>query len=332
MKPVRQRHISLEHNGELKGYIISGMSMSGHVRTLQNLRNTLIILFPLVLMVIFFISRYLAGKSIKPINEIISTTNRITKENLDERVPLPKNKDELHQLSAAINDLLIRIEKAMQREKQFTSDASHELRTPLAVVKGTLEVLLRKPRNENEYKEKIKYVLKEIDHMGILSEQLLTMARLDKTQAQNYPKPLNDILDTLIQRNHQEIQVKNLKIKLNHHVTEFPEMNEHLTALIVGNILSNALKFSPDNGTIKITTKMDKNHLILSISDEGKGISSKDKELIFNPFYRSIENSNIKGSGLGLSIAQKAATMMNAEITQQNLLPNGSEFTIKFLL
>nr|WP_287422393.1 histidine kinase dimerization/phospho-acceptor domain-containing protein [Candidatus Brachybacter algidus] len=99
--------------------------------------------------------------------------------NLKDRVPLPQNKDEIYELSLGFNDLLARIEDAIERERQFTSDASHELRTPLATLRGTLEVLIRKPRTQVEYEEKIKFSLSEITKMTTTLEQLLLLARLD---------------------------------------------------------------------------------------------------------------------------------------------------------
>ena len=113
------------------------------------------------------------------VKDIIETTNRITKDNLNERVKLPVNKDELYQLSNGINRLLQRIEDTIVRERQFTSDASHELRTPLASLRGTLEVLIRKPRTQSEYEEKVTYALYEIDRMNNIIEQLLILARMD---------------------------------------------------------------------------------------------------------------------------------------------------------
>ncbi|MFY7810483.1 MAG: histidine kinase dimerization/phospho-acceptor domain-containing protein, partial [Flavobacterium sp.] len=92
--------------------------------------------------------------------------------NFSARIPLPVNKDELYYLSSTINSLLTRIETAIAREKQFTTDASHELRTPLAVIKGTLEVLIRKPRTSFEYQEKIIYCIKEIDTINQLIDSI----------------------------------------------------------------------------------------------------------------------------------------------------------------
>src|SRR5690606_8661362 len=111
--------------------------------------------------------------------------------NLSGRIPLPFNKDELYTLSKTINALLSRIENALEREKQFTSDASHELRTPLAVIKGTLEVLKRKPRSREEYEENIDFCLTELDRINSTVDQLLLLARFEsQTQLVNY-EPVN---------------------------------------------------------------------------------------------------------------------------------------------
>ena len=119
--------------------MIGALSINSALTLLSKLKYTLLILYPLILIVLFLISRYLAGKNISPIANIIHTTNRITRNNLHERVQLPETEDELYALSSAINELLGRVQAAMDREKAFTMDASHELRTPLTVLSGYLE-------------------------------------------------------------------------------------------------------------------------------------------------------------------------------------------------
>ena len=146
---------------------------------LENLQKALLVSFPIILIILFFTTRYIAGKSIAPINNVITTANRITRENLRERISLPENKDEIHLLISTINELLNRLEDNLLREKQFTSDASHELRTPLSVIKGTLEVLIRKPREIHQYEEKINYCIRETDRITKLIDQLLFLARYD---------------------------------------------------------------------------------------------------------------------------------------------------------
>jgi len=169
---IRQIQIPIEQNGKIKGYVVAAMSLESSNMVLLKLRHVLIISYLLLLAGLYFISRYLAGRSIIPIRNIIETTNRITKNNLNERVNLPDHRDELFDLSSSINELLQRIENAIEKERQFTSDASHELRTPLASLRGTLEVLIRKPREQYVYEEKIRHSLSEIDRMTTIIEQM----------------------------------------------------------------------------------------------------------------------------------------------------------------
>src|SRR5690606_26474764 len=177
---VRQMQIPLFNGGKHEGYLLLAKSFEDSRELLDNLRNVLLILYPGVLLSLFLTMRYLAGKSIEPIRQIISKTNRITQSNLNERVPEAEPNDEIGQLTRSINELLERLESSLIREKQFTSDASHELRTPLSVLRGTLEVLVRKPRSSEEYQEKIKTALSSIDRMSATIDQLLALAREEK--------------------------------------------------------------------------------------------------------------------------------------------------------
>jgi len=186
-KPIRQIQVPLYDNQKVIGHLVVAMSLDDAIMVLSNLRNILAIAFPLILISLFLIARFIVGRSIKPIKTIIETSKQISRENLSSRINLPHNKDELFVLSKTINDLLDRIENAVEREKQFTSDASHELRTPLAVIKGTLEVLVRKPRNQSEYEEKINYSIKEVDRLNQLVDELLLLARFEN-QKQNTKK------------------------------------------------------------------------------------------------------------------------------------------------
>ena len=164
---------------ETVAYVLIAVPLENAEIVIVHLRNVLLISLPLILFILFFVTRYIAGKAIVPVNIVIQTANRITKENLQERIKLPNNKDEIYTLISTINELLDRLEDTLLREKQFTSDASHELRTPLSVIKGTLEVLVRKPREVSQYEEKINYCIKETDRMTNLIDQLLFLAKYD---------------------------------------------------------------------------------------------------------------------------------------------------------
>jgi signal transduction histidine kinase len=334
-RAIRQVQLPIEENGKIKGFILAAMSLESSRMVLLNLRNVLLFSYLVLLAGLYFISRYIAGRGIIPVKEITETTQRITRNNLNDRVTLPQNKDELYDLSFSINDLLQRIENAMERERQFTSDASHELRTPLATLKGTLEVLIRKPRERSEYEDKIKFSLKEIDRMTATIEQLLLLARLDtNSKTVDEPlAPLSTIVDEILSRHRNRISEKKLAINFDKGDVSEDMVPQYYTHLILDNIIGNAIKYSKANSTVSITSTLVGTKLVCKVQDEGIGIKKEDLDNLFNHFFRSdaLNHKNIPGNGLGLSIAKKAADAIHAEIDAESELGVGTTFTIQFL-
>jgi len=333
---IRQAQIPIEMNGKIKGYILAAMSSESSNSVLLTLRNIVLISYFMMLLGLYFVSRFIAGRSVFPVKKMTQTVTRITKNNLNKRVELPNNKDELFELTDSFNGLLKRIENAMQREKQFTSDASHELRTPLATLRGTLEVLIRMPRIQNEYEEKISYSLTEIDRLSTMLEQLLKLARLDSENSQQINKTANlfTIIDESLSLLKDQIAAKNLFIDL-----KFDSEQPHLVplnyaSLIIDNVLSNAVKYSKNKGTIKIRIEADDQLLECSITDEGVGVNDEDLKHIFNHFFRSnaLNHKEIKGNGLGLSIAKKSADTIGARLNIDSEINKGTTVKIIFNL
>lgn len=317
-KPIRQIQVPLVDDNKIIGHVIVAMSLDDATMILTNLKNILLIAFPLILVVLFLIARLIAGRSIKPVTSIIETSSTITRDNLSSRIQLPNNKDELYTLSETINDLLDRIENAIKREKQFTSDASHELRTPLAVIKGTMEVLIRKPREKQEYEEKINFCIKEVDRLNNLVDQLLLLARFEnqKQNIRNEQVYLNSLILDTIARFSVKIKEKKITIVANFQEDYYIKSDTYLVSIILSNIISNAIKYSNKSGKIDIELKKDKENVFCSISDNGIGIVAEDLEKIFNSFYRSDVSNHpeIKGTGLGLSIVERLCNLLKIDI------------------
>lgn len=318
-KSVRQIQVPLYFQNKVNGYLIVAVSMEEAILIIDKLRNILYILFPIVLLVLFLIAQFIAGRSIKPINSIITTSNAITNDNLKSRIELPRNKDELFILSQTINNLLDRIENTIEREKQFTSDASHELRTPLAVIKGTLEVLIRKPRNTEEYQQKINFCISEVDRINNLVDQLLLLARFEnQKQTLNIQKVnLNQCIEDTILRFKNKAEKRNITVIQNYSKDYFVDTDNYFFSIILNNLISNALKYSKDNGRVEIVIEKVKATTIIKVIDDGIGISSTELSKVFNSFYRTTNSNNlteIKGTGLGLSIAKRLCDILAIEI------------------
>jgi signal transduction histidine kinase len=333
-KPIRQIQVPLFDDDKVIGHLVVAMSLDDSKMVLTNLRTILVISFPLILIFLFLIARFIVGRSIKPIDAIIETSNQISRENLTTRINLPQNKDELYLLSKTINDLLDRVENAIDREKQFTSDASHELRTPLAVIKGTLEVLIRKPRNQAEYEEKINFCVKEVDRLNQLVDELLLLARFEdqKQSIKHESVYLNSLLLDVITRFSDKIRSKNLKIETSFSKDFVITNDSYLISIIFSNLLSNAIKYSQENGTIFVNLENENNHIVCKISDNGIGISKEDLEKIGSRFYRSqkVEHAEIKGTGLGLSIVKRLTELLAIQFNIESQLKLGTTVTLRF--
>jgi len=317
-KSIRQIQVPIFRNSVKKGYLLVAMSLEDAKMVLHNLSEILIFSYPLILLVLFVIARIIAGRSIKPINSIIKTSNIITRDNLKSRIPLPQNRDELYTLSQTINNLLDRIENTIEREKQFTSDASHELRTPLTVIKGTLEVLIRKPRNQEEYQEKINFCVSEVNRLNHMVDQLLLLARFEnQNKSLKIEKVcLNVAILDSISRYSTIIQSKNIQISTDFSKEYYVENDAYLLSIIINNLVSNALKYSNENAKLNIILTDEYERIECQIIDSGRGIPAVDLQKIFNQFYRSkaIEHTGIKGSGLGLSIVKRLCTLLLIDI------------------
>jgi signal transduction histidine kinase len=331
-KHIRKIKVGVVRNGEKVGFVSAAVPIEGYLLVLSTLHNILLVSFPFSLLLLFLVARYLAGKSIRPVRVIIEATQKIQQDSLNDRIPVPGNVDELHQLASAINELLERIEGSMIREKQFTSDAAHQLKTPLAVMKGTFEVLVRKPRDNQEYVARINAGIDEIDRMSEMVDQLLLLARVDGKQysPQHTDTSLVEIIDTIIQRFSRKISEQNLSIVFNPDTNFSAISDPFLLELIFENLISNALKYSNPGGKVEIRLKQSDDHTFVEISDNGKGIRKDDMEHVFSPFYRSgaLEQTNVKGYGLGLSIVKRACSLAGIKMELKSIYEKGTDVVV----
>ena len=330
---VRQMQIPLFNAGKHEGYLLLAKSFEDSRELLNNLRNVLLILYPGILLSLFLTMRYLAGKSIEPIRQIISKTNRITQSNLNERVPEAEPNDEIGQLTRSINELLERLEASLIREKQFTSDASHELRTPLAVLRGTLEVLIRKPRTSEEYVEKIKSAFASIDRMSETIDQLLALAREEKGKfSVREELELITFLEEITDQIALEQQRK-ISFRCEVSTPIFAKANEQSLQMILNNLIQNAVKYSTPDQEIVVKAGINNSLPYIVVCDSGSGIASAYLEKIFDPFFREKEAVDrlIPGTGLGLAIVKKLAQESGIRISVSSAKGKGSTFRLDLL-
>ena len=239
--------------------------------------------------------------------------------NLDEKflkeIDIKSLPDEFLPLGNSINRLISRIQTFVLYQKELFVGVAHELKTPLAVMKTKNEVTLLKPRESEKYIEALKSNNKAINGMNAMIGSVLEIGRQEGAQ---FEEPVNtDVIAFLkkLGKNYEVLakgEEKNLALDLKPEIFNLNIQTSLLTH-IVQNFVQNAIKFSPKNSTITISSRLEKSKFIIEVADEGVGIDeSKD---LFAPFKRY---GNKGGAGLGLFLAKGAAQALGAEISIKN--------------
>lgn len=221
------------------------------------------------------------------------------------------------------------IQYSMEAQKKFSENASHELRTPLAVMKSEAEVLLRNP---NPTKELVRAMLissvEEIDRMTTMTEDLLFLAR-----SENGAHSLREKIDIseLAKKSVEKIQSiaegKGIRCIVSAGMPLFVEGNKAAGERILMNVLQNAVRYTPRNGTVSVTVEKEGSRAVLTIADTGSGIEEKDLPHIFERFYKG---EMAQGTGLGLSIVKELVEQYNGTVSVASIQGEGTTVVIKF--
>lgn len=316
-------------NGKTIGQLTIGISQQESYYVLNNLLITLCISFPILLLILYLVIYLAASKAIAPVNQLIRAASGINDSNIDTRLPLPENEDELYQLASTINELLSRIDSSVQQQKQFTADASHEIRTPLAAIRGTLEVLIRKKREPEQYEEKINEVIAQTDRLNQLLDQLLQLARLEGGSAKKELIYLKELVLEAISKCENKIAEKAIKFRITMTEDTAVYADNFFLSVIINNLVNNAVKYGDANSEIAIEWL--EKEKTFSITNNAPTISPDQIPFLFNRFYRTDDSrsSHTPGSGLGLAIVKKLADLQHIKIHASTSF-NSISFFLKF--
>lgn len=311
-------------------------------QNMLQLRLLLFISVPLAILAAALGGFFIAKKAFDPIARIIKTAQSISAEHLDERLETGKVDDEVTRLSKTLNAMFDRIEEAFRLQKQFTADASHELKTPLTILLGEMEVALSNPRTEKDYVETLRSAVEEIRRITNIVDELLTIARLESGQLRMQKKPirLDELLLDAVSKT--SIYASRRSININFEVHDRPaeeseevfiEGDEDKLLSVFINLLDNAIKYSNDNTTIKVSLNTSESSAIVDITDKGIGIDAGDLPHIFDRFYRADKSRSSEGSrrgtGLGLSISKYLIEAHGGDIKIQSEKGYGTTVSIR---
>jgi heavy metal sensor kinase len=352
--PLRIVTLPVVEDNHITRIIQVASSLEDVEDALNSLFTILIITVPSTLMLASLGGQFLANKALRPVDQITQTARLITSQNLNQRIKPLKVEDEISRLIETFNDMIFRLDKSFHQIKQFSSDASHELKTPLTILKGEVEVALRRGRTSPEYEQILRSNLEEINRMSNIVDSLLLLSRTDIEEVPlnrediNLTEILNNVVvqvDILAQAKQIQIQTSNSNGDI--HV---PGDGLRIRELLL-NLIDNGIKYTPAGGSVtvrleKVFERMpagknpdgleDKpiGFVKMIVSDTGIGIEKKDQEKIFDRFYRvdKARSREQGGSGLGLSICKWIVQAHQGEISVESELGKGSSFIVKLPL
>lgn len=301
------------------------------------LRGSLIAI-PSVLVIGTFIGLFLIRRTLKPVEYLTQQAQKISSENLSQRLPIISTDDEIGKLSLTLNDMIARLEHSIQKIHQFTADASHELRTPLTILQGEIELALksmnvRPCRGSGEDCRKIfQSNMEEVNRLSRIVHDLLTLSRFDSDQSriEFHPVCIDDILNKIeeparllaIQKKQTFLFKKNEKAIVMSDAA-------HLQELFL-NLVDNAVKYTPEGGKIVFSSTLQNSQVVVKISDTGAGIPEDDLDKIFDRFFRADKerSRSIGGTGLGLAICREIVRTHKGTIHVESKVAQGTTFTV----
>ncbi|PNV84090.1 MAG: hypothetical protein C0627_02750 [Sulfurimonas sp.] len=293
----------------------------------------LVIATPILLIIFLIIANMLINRTLSPVKDVIDSVKSISVNNLSNRVNTDNIPSEIEELVETFNQLLNNLENSFNKITDFSNNASHELKTPLTVIRGEIEVALKQDRKPQEYKEVLKDILHESISIQKMIEQLFFLAKKDTTELNSSFSELyldEIITDTVIQIK-KFAATKNVKVDIKEVVPSTIYANETLLKIAISNLLRNAVIYSQKDSHVYISLSESDKEYILTIEDNGCGISENDLPLIFERFYRAdkVRSRKDGGTGLGLSIVKMILNIHGYAIEIKSTQNKGTIVNIK---
>ena len=266
-----------------------------------------------------------------PIEKIRRIAEKINEGNdLSQRINLGKGDDELHTLANTFDVMLDRLQTSFENEVQFTSDVSHELRTPITVILTQAEYGKGYISSVEEAQKSFGIIEKEGQKMSKLVSQLLTLARMERGRQKLNLENINlsELIEMTVETQTLSAKSKNIKIITKIMPEIYANIDEMMIMRVFTNLISNAISYGKQNGTVIVELFLKEDKIISKISDDGIGISEDKLDKIWLRFYQVDSSKNGDNSGLGLSMVKKIVELHKGEIFVESELGKGTTFTI----
>jgi heavy metal sensor kinase len=305
------------------------------IGALGRFRVILALVAPLLLIAASAGGYWMSSRALAPVDAISRAAQRISIENLAERLQVPRTGDQLQRLSETLNGMLSRLEASVRRMSQFTADASHELRAPVSLIRTTAEVaVLKRDRPAAEYLQALDDILEESERTSQVVDSLMLLARTDsgKETLECVPADASTIVRGAADQGERLARNRGVEFSLDLPASPIrvrADADALRRALLI--LMDNAAKYTPRGGSVRVALARSNGFAVASVSDTGIGIDPVDIPHVFDRFWRADKSRSREqgGAGLGLSIAKWIVEMHGGSISVESELGKGSIFAIR---
>jgi two-component system OmpR family sensor kinase len=308
---------------------VLGASLGDRDEALASLLRLLLIGGPIALLLASLAAYVTVGAALRPVEAMRRRAAEVSASGSQQRLPVPPAQDELRRLGETLNQMLDRLETALERERAFVDDASHELRTPLAAHKAELELALRYGASNEELRAAIASAIEEADRLSQLAESLLVIARSDKGRLALKMEPIEitDLFATMRDRLSDRAGRDGRELRFDDESDAAVEADRMRIEQALGNLVENALRHG--DGPVRIWSSQSNGRIQLHVSDEGPGFPPEFLPHAFERFRRADTSRSTDGTGLGLAIVKAIADAHGGSATARNANGGGADVWIE---
>ena len=297
------------------------------------LRLVMLLSIPLLLAAVFVGGFMMTRYIFRPMDEMIATARSISSSSdLKRRIEVSGAQREVDRLVSTFNEMLSRLERSVENEKSFISDASHELRTPLSVIRAQSEYALSPDCPPEERENSLQVILDCSTRASDMISQMLALSRMDAHRQPLSREPINisEMLESIAEQLEPLAAQRGIRIETACRPDVILSCDEILMMRALFNLMQNAIDYGREGGHVWVSVERSGGGVTIRVRDDGAGISESDCERIWRRFYRVRATAHGSGAGLGLPMAQQIIEQHGGTIGVKSALGVGSEFTIHF--
>ncbi len=320
-------------NGQPYSVQVASLMNEG-LEALERFKLTLMLAAPLLLIAASVGGYWLSTRALAPVDEISRAAQRISIENLADRLRVPHTGDQLQRLSETLNETFARLEASVLRIKQFTADASHELRAPISLIRTTAEIAIQRDRTAPEYREALTEILDESERTSQVVDSLMLLARADSgnEMLEYVPADACTVVRGAIEQGEKLARSHDIDFKASipsGSISIHADSDALRRAVLI--LIDNAVKYTRRGGVVKVGLAEEGGFAVISVADNGIGIAKEDIARVFDRFWRADKARSREqgGTGLGLSIAKWVAEAHHGSISVESAPEQGSVFRLR---